>query len=128
MTNILVVCRDQEICRLIKTALNDLPVKIARECNSAKGVTEAMMEARADLVIVDLFLPGASGLEVMKAVKKLNEHAEFVLITRLKTRAAIDKAFRSGARDVLVYPFTADTLKQTIAHRLELSASPGTSP
>lgn len=126
MTNVLIICRDKELRGLIKEAISDLPVKITKECDSARDVTEAMVESRADVVILDLFLPSASGLEVIKILKKVNEHAEFVLITRLNTRSAIDKAFRYGARDVLVYPFTADTLKQTLAHRLESHATPGT--
>jgi CitB family two-component system response regulator MalR len=126
MTNVLLICRDKELRNLIKKALADLPVHITKECDSAKGVSEAMIANRADLVILDLFLPGASGLEVMKILKKLNEHAEFVLITRLRTRTAIDRAFRNGALDVLVYPFALDTLKQTVAHRLELRVKPGT--
>lgn len=128
MTKVLIICRDKELRGLIKKTLEDLPVTITKECDSAKNVTEAMMANPADMVILDLFLPSASGLEVMKILKKVNEHAEFMLISRLRTRTAIDKAFRYGALDVLVYPFTADTLKQTVAHRLELRSKPGATP
>ncbi|MGE3263467.1 MAG: response regulator [Bacteriovoracia bacterium] len=128
MTNLLVVCNDAELRKVIRAAVDELPLKITKEVFGAKGVTEAMMESAAPLVIVDLFIPGTNGLEIMKILKKVNESATFLLITRLSTRSAIDKAFRFGAQDVLVYPFTTDSLRQTLAHRLELMVKPGTMP
>lgn len=124
-TNVLVVCRNKEMKEMIREALSELPVRITKELDGGKGVTDAMVEQPASLVIVDLFLPGTNGLEILKLLKKVNESAGFVMLTRLRSRSSIEKAFRYGALDVLQYPCDADTLRHTVAHRLENMGKPG---
>lgn len=125
MTHILVICQDQELKAKIRLALEELPVRIVKEVDSGKKIADVLAETAADLVIVDLFIPTSSGLEVLKAVKKVKESAQVIMLSRLRTRGAIDKAFRFGAQDVLVLPVDADTLRETVAHRLELPPTPG---
>jgi response regulator of citrate/malate metabolism len=79
-----------------------------------------MTEASAGLVIIDLFLPGTSGMEVLKVLQQMHGSAGCILITRINTRGMLDRAFRYGARDVLIYPVDAETLRHTVAHRLDL--------
>lgn len=119
MTNIVLVCSDPEMKLFVRKALEDVPVRISRECASPKEAAEAYAEGSVEYLIVDTFLPGSSSLEVMKVMKKMNEAVQIIIISRLRTRSTIDRAFRMGAMDILVYPFQAETLKQTMLHRLE---------
>lgn len=120
MTNVLVVCRDPALKKTIREALSELPVRITKECGTGKEVPDAMTENPAELVIIDLFLPGTSGMEVLKVLQQMHGSAGCILLTRINTRGTIDRAFRYGARDVLVYPIEIDTLRNTVAHRLDL--------
>jgi DNA-binding NtrC family response regulator len=119
MTNIILVCKDPELKAFVRKALEDTPVRIAKECATSKEAAEAYAEGSVNFLIVDMFLSGSSGFDVMKTMRKMDETVQFILITRMRTRSSIDRAFRLGAADVLVYPCQVETLKQTVLHRLE---------
>jgi DNA-binding NarL/FixJ family response regulator len=56
---------------------------------------------------------------MLKSLKRIKENCSFVLLTRMRTRAVIERAFRYGAQDVLPYPVSSVVLRDTILHRLE---------
>jgi response regulator of citrate/malate metabolism len=92
---------------------------IGGEARSAKAAIDALRQYPIDILIADLFLgEGSSGLDFLKTVKKSNDRITFILVTRVKDRALVDRAFRFGAADVLPYPLAKDTLRETLKHRL----------
>lgn len=119
MSNIMLITGDKEINRVVKRCLRETPVRVTTECDSAKTAQDLYAKAAAPLVVIDMFIPETSGLEMIKSLKKINENCLFVMLTRLRTRSVIERAFRFGAHDVLVYPVSPDVLRDTILHRLE---------
>ena len=114
----IIVSPDAELRRWAEGALADLPLKLT----SLPGLREAGLHMRNEIVqvaIVDLFLgPDNSGFDALKLLKK-NEQLVFILLSRLRGRGLLERAFRYGASDTLVYPMEADTLRQTVLHRLQ---------
>ena len=119
MTDLLLIAKDPELKKEVRAALEQVAARIVKESSTPKETSEAFAENPVRLVIVDMFLPHTSGLEMMKMLRKMNEEVQFILITRLRNRAAMDRAFRLGAADVLVYPFSRDSFRQTVMHRME---------
>lgn len=80
-----------------------------------------MLEGNAiDVGIVDLKLPGAGGMEVLRRAKELHPHAEIIILTgHADLQSAID-AVRLGAFDYLEKPLTdLYIIPLTIARALE---------
>jgi len=119
MSGIMLVTDDVELNRVVKAALADTPARVTLECKSARVAAEVFAKAVPTLVILDMFLPHSSGLDMLKTLKKINENCLFVMLTRLRTRNMIERAFRFGAQDVLIYPVDGDVLRDSILHRLE---------
>jgi len=119
MSMIMLVSADKELGKVIKTALSSTPVRLSLEFNNAKAASDALAISPISMVILDLFVPGSSGLEVLKALKRVNENCLFLLLSRMRTRTVIERAFRYGAQDVLPYPVSNEVLRDTILHRLE---------
>jgi len=119
VTNVLLMSADKEWLRVVKTALEGLPITVVAECARSKTATEALRGNSVRLAIIDLFLPESSGLEALKTLKRMNEALLVILTSRLYARSLLDKAFRHGAADVLHYPIDSEVIRQTVLHRLD---------
>jgi DNA-binding response OmpR family regulator len=119
MSAILLVTADKELARVVKAALRNTNARVTAECGTLKAATDEMTKNPPAMAVVDLFLPEFSGLDVIKSLRRANEGCQIVLLTRVRTRTLIERAFRQGAQDVLTYPVSEDILRDTILHRLK---------
>jgi two-component system response regulator AtoC len=74
--------------------------------------------AQPDVVLVDLRMPGKSGIDIVKAIKSHHPHIEVVLMTAYATIETAVDAIKQGAFDYLPKPFTADQLQAVIQRTL----------
>src|SRR5438270_8551052 len=78
-----------------------------------------------DVVMLDLRLPGASGIEVLREIKRRRPSAEVIVITGNATVQSAVQAMRYGAYDYVTKPFNLDELKlllQRVAGHVKLAA------
>jgi two-component system response regulator AtoC len=78
---------------------------------------------RYTLVLTDINMPGADGLEVLRAARAANASAYVVIITGYASLDSAIQAVRLGAHDYLTKPFSLgqiDVILQKIADRLGL--------
>jgi two-component system sensor histidine kinase/response regulator len=72
-----------------------------------------------DLVLVDLKMPGISGLEVLQQIKDIDEGIISIVITGYATVESAVEAMKKGAYDFLPKPFTPEELRIIIKRGLE---------
>jgi DNA-binding NtrC family response regulator len=102
-TKILVV-DDQEVVRLSLTrtlASDQCSVEVVRDGKDALGVME---HRPADVVLLDLRMPGMDGMAVLKTIKQKWPETEVVIITGYPTIETAKEAVRLGAYDYLAKP------------------------
>lgn len=75
-----------------------------------------------DIILVDLRLPGTSGLDVLRAVKD-KVRSRIIMITGYGTIPLSVEAMRLGAVDFLTKPFSASEILNAIASALEPAAA-----
>ncbi len=63
-----------------------------------------------DLVITDLEMPGASGLDVLRTTKRRNPAAQVLMLTGCSSAQALLDALEFGATDYLLKPLVPDEL------------------
>lgn len=68
------------------------------------------------VVLVDLDLPDARGMEVLRALRAVAPQLPLLVLTGSASHETIASAVREGAQEVLVKGVTADLLKQAILH------------
>ena len=67
---------------------------------------EAMMEGTgADLILLDIYLPGAGGLELLARWRRHERPVDVIVISAASDNASIHRALRYGAMDYLIKPF-----------------------
>lgn len=80
---------------------------------------EGVARLRPDLLIVDLKMPGTSGLEVIERVGPLDPLLVIVVITGYATIDTAVEAMKAGAYDFLPKPFSPDELRLIVNRGLE---------
>jgi response regulator of citrate/malate metabolism len=78
--------------------------RVAIAYSAPEGIA-AVRRGGVDLVILDLGLPGADGLEVLEAIRRARVDVDVVVVTARRDNASIRTALRLGAVDYLVKPF-----------------------
>ncbi|MFB7641413.1 response regulator [Peribacillus butanolivorans] len=71
-------------------------------------------ELNPDLLLLDVYLPDRSGLDVLRSIRSMNLPCDVILITAAKEIQIIEEAFRLGIFDYLIKPFGLDLLKETL--------------
>jgi two-component system, NtrC family, response regulator HydG len=69
----------------------------------------------ADLVLVDLRMPGVTGLEVLRAIREVNSRSRVVLMSGYATIDSAVMAVKLGAMDYLTKPFDLQRLRQLLS-------------
>jgi len=84
---------------------------------SAASAPEALAYLRGhhvDLVLLDIFMPGQNGLELLAKVRELAVDVDVICVTAAHDMSTIGKALQLGAVDYLIKPFEFDRLKQAL--------------
>jgi len=97
-------------------------VAAAYEVLTASNVQEAislLKKQRVDLIITDLKMPGASGLELVRYAKENIPETEVIMITGYPTIAGAVTAVKIGAEEYLTKPFTDEELLNVVEKALK---------
>jgi DNA-binding NtrC family response regulator len=89
------------------------------EAGSAEEAEALLLQHRFDLVILDITLPGRSGLELLKQMREEGNTCEVVLITAFADLDTAIEALRAGAGDFLLKPFRVTQVLNAYKHGLE---------
>lgn len=119
MANILIVDDERPIRRILSVLLRDRRHRVA-EVGSGEEALEALPEARPDLVLLDLKLPGIDGLETLQRIRAASPRTDVVMMTAFGTIASAVEAMRRGAFDYLAKPFDNDELLMIVDRALEV--------
>lgn len=104
---ILIVEDDEHISRLIKYNV-EKEGYISQAVESGEEGLEIVRREKVDLMVLDLMLPGMTGLAVCKAVKQDKQLASIPIIMLTAKGEEVDKiiGLESGADDYVVKPFS----------------------
>jgi len=97
----------------LKRMLNTLGYENIAEAGSASDALEAIKENHFDLALLDINMPGSSGLELGYELRYHQEDIAIIFQTAYDEHAL--KAFDIGAVGYLVKPFSIEQLEQSIA-------------
>ena len=105
----------REGCRRVLTPAG-YSVATAGEMSAALGLLEGR---HYDLYLLDVMLPGGSGLELLATIIQRDPNAVCIIVTGFGSIKLAVEAVRHGAYDFLSKPFTSDELLLTASQGLE---------
>ena len=106
----------RDSCSQIISGMGEQHIQIAENGDKA---LEIMRKAFFDIVILDLKMPGTSGIDVLKQIKNDNPETIVVVITGYATVESAVEAMRIGAYDFLPKPFTPEELRIILRRAIE---------
>ncbi len=115
---ILIVDDDSLICDIIDKELkrNFFSTFIA---NNGKEAFDILNKHKVDIILLDIFLPDISGMEMLGQIKKKWDNIEAVIITGHSSQEMAIKALRQGAIDYLEKPVNFEELNISIGRATE---------
>lgn len=111
---VLIVDDDEEICDLICEELVEKDYVCEVSLNATDALTK-LKRTRFDLALVDIKLPGMSGIDLLKVVGKCYQMTAIVMITGICDVNTAVEAMKLGALDYIVKPFNLDKLEASIS-------------
>jgi YesN/AraC family two-component response regulator len=72
-----------------------------------------------DLIITDLKMPGANGIEVLKKAGEVNPDVQVIIITGYASLETAIEAVKTGAYDYITRPFRLDEMKVVVENACE---------
>lgn len=108
MNKALVIDDEAPICRLLRLALESRGYEVRVASEGMQGLQEAAF-ARPDVVLLDLGLPGLSGLDVLRRLREWSDVPVLVLSVRDQEAVKVE-ALESGADDYVTKPFSTAEL------------------
>jgi two-component system KDP operon response regulator KdpE len=100
---ILVVDDEPQLRRAMKATLTDLGY-VVMEAKTGEEALEVLRHDPADLILLDLNMPGIGGLETCRAIRETSELPIIVLSVRNTERDKVE-ALDAGADDYVTKPF-----------------------
>jgi len=82
--------------------------------SDARQALERFRQSRFDLVITDLKMPGKSGIELLREMKRVDPEISVVIITAFATIDTAVEAIKEGAFDYITKPFRRERILMTI--------------
>ena len=81
---------------------------------SAEDALELLRACHVDLVLLDVFMPGMDGMELLRIIKSQFFHTDVIMITAAQSSEDILKALRLGVADYIVKPFTFERFRESM--------------
>jgi DNA-binding NarL/FixJ family response regulator len=105
-------------------------INVVGEAGNGTGVVELIKESKADVVALDLSLPGEGGLDICRRIVRKSKGVAVLILTMHGDEEYVSEALRSGAKGYLMKGAEADQLEQAIRTVAagELYLGPGISP
>lgn len=118
MEKILVVDDEKSLREVMSIMLKRAGYAVTEAADGEEAIGQVNKEI-FDLVITDLRMPKADGMDVLKAVKSFSPDTVVLVVTAFGTADSAVEAMKHGAFDYLTKPFQVDEVQLIIRNALE---------
>ena len=89
------------------------------EATSADEAIQKLADEKPDVVLLDIVMPGADGLAVLKQMRSIHTDCQVIMLTALNTARTAFTAKGTGAFDYVTKPFDVEELRLRVEHAFE---------
>src|SRR5512139_3975697 len=118
MFHVLVIDDDEQMQFFLNEALRRQGYAVTLRKTAEEGLQVLKAEG-ADLVLLDIRLPGMSGLDAVEEVLKIDPRVPIIIMTAHGSRDNAIEAIRRGAYDYFTKPFRLEEMEIVIRRALE---------
>jgi response regulator of citrate/malate metabolism len=120
----LVVEDDFRVARLHAEAVDAIDgFTVVGVVHTASAALEAVRHHAPQLVLLDLYLPDANGLEILRRLRALPDTPDVIVLSAAREMQSVRTAMQRGALHYLIKPFDFDDLRRRLVAYAELEAA-----
>jgi DNA-binding NtrC family response regulator len=117
---ILAVDDEPDMLKLLEMIIREkTPYEIVTTNNPLEAL-ELAKQGGFDVVIADLKMPGLDGIELLEAIKKVDEDIPVIIITAYGTVESAVESMQKGGFDFITKPFRKEQILYTIDKALKM--------
>lgn len=124
--HILVVDDEPSMLRYLQTVLELGSYRVTTASNGLEAVEKVQRDS-PDLVLLDMVMPGADGLETLQRIRETRPSTKVVMLSCVRDTRKVAQAMRLGAQDYLSKPVQKEEMDEVLRFCLENTdpAAPG---
>ncbi|MBW8700346.1 Transcriptional regulatory protein CitT [Streptomyces sp. MBT84] len=119
---VLVVDDDARVARVNAAYVDKVPgFRVTGQAHNAAGALHLLgTSPRPDLMLLDHYLPDATGLDVVREMRRRGHETDVIMVTAARDVRTVQAAMRQGALQYLVKPFAFAGLRARLEAYAEL--------
>jgi two-component system nitrogen regulation response regulator GlnG len=118
MSDVLVIDDDRSVCRMVQHALDKADLTTRMAMSAEEGVA-AIQENSPDVVLLDIMLPGMSGLDVFRQIQNVDRRLPVIFITSGTDSGTAIKAMQLGGFEYVTKPLDLPVLTDLVERALQ---------
>ena len=117
---ILAVDDEIDVLLIVKTALRSAGFDVETTTNGNDALTLARADP-PDLIILDVMMPGMTGFDVMRELKRIENTCmiPIIMLTGVSERSKIQEALSNGTTYYMIKPFDLDQMLEKVRNALD---------
>ena len=119
MYRVLIVEDDPQVAQINSDFLEQSGFEIAGVAANEQQAQALLRETQIQMILLDIYLPGSSGLHILKQIRAENRQVEVIIISAAKDSLQIREAFRLGCLDYIIKPFSYERLNDALKKYLQ---------
>ncbi|MEK5145156.1 response regulator transcription factor [Paenibacillus sp. FSL M7-0134] len=124
--SVLVIDDEEKISRLLQLELSHEGYAVEIAQTGREGLEKALV-GTWDIIILDVMLPEMNGVEVLKQIRKVDNHTPVIMVTARNTTPDKVSGLDEGANDYITKPFEIEELlarmRASMRHQMEPTAT-----
>lgn len=109
---------DEEAIRDLLHQILDGEGYVSEAAASAEMALEKLQERSFDVVLLDIMMPGASGIELLSTLRESFEGMSVLIVTAVNDAATMDEAVGKGAFGYILKPFSIEEVRAKVGAAL----------
>lgn len=117
---VLLIEDDPMVVEVNQSFINMIPgFQVVGALRQGQGAIEEIQARQPDLVILDIFLPDISGMQVIQQIRAASLPVDVIAITAAQDTETVQHMLRYGVVDYLIKPFKFERLQQALHSYME---------
>lgn len=113
MPNVVVIDDDRSACEMIRRSLEKIDLMVSAVATAEDGLKLIRKES-PDVVLLDIMLPGTSGLDVFATIRDIDRKLPIIFITAGSDSSTAIKAMQLGGFDYVTKPLDLPALSELV--------------
>lgn len=115
MIKVMIVEDDPMVAELNRRYIERIPgFLFCSTVSNGDEALEVLKKSQIDLVLLDIFMPGMNGLELLSKIRQQNYSVDVIIVSAARDNQSIQMGLRNGAVDYLIKPFEFERLQTAL--------------